>query len=332
MTFSTLPLKSELLTPSPLWDMLDASKLSCFQDCARKYFYQYILGWRIDSPDLAMEFGSAWHCAMEALLRNKKTSSYLDSVPGAYEEFLTYYRRFFDPELDANNEPRGPDGCQSALVEYAAQYINDEFNVLYTEVTGSVPITDTHSMCFKIDAIVEGPEGIYCLEHKTTSMDAEYWKAQWYLSLQVNTYIHTLYTLFRDKVYGAKINTAVFRKKGNLFFRLPVRRTFKHMGQWLWNMSCLVGLLEWNHKALANVTDDQDILTAFPMCDGSCTKYNRSCPYHVFCCSDSWANPLQRAAEPPLGFICSHWDPAAKHAETAKFEVKDGTIRRKETL
>ena len=50
-------------------DVHDASKLQCFMDCPRQYFYRYVLGWSRQGSNIHLIFGEGWHRAMETLLR-----------------------------------------------------------------------------------------------------------------------------------------------------------------------------------------------------------------------------------------------------------------------
>jgi CRISPR/Cas system-associated exonuclease Cas4 (RecB family) len=50
------------------WQVLDATKLQTYMRCPRKFFFNYVLGWKSEIPSNHLVFGSAWHMAMEVLL------------------------------------------------------------------------------------------------------------------------------------------------------------------------------------------------------------------------------------------------------------------------
>ena len=83
-----------VIQPHPTWDIMDSSKLICYKECPRKFFYQYILGWQNAYPNNHLVFGSAWHMAMEWLLNHPK------DIAGAALAFLEYYREHFPPNTD----------------------------------------------------------------------------------------------------------------------------------------------------------------------------------------------------------------------------------------
>ena len=49
----------------PTWNIKDSSKLDTYLDCPRKFFYEHMLGWRVDRPAHALHFGTSWHMARE---------------------------------------------------------------------------------------------------------------------------------------------------------------------------------------------------------------------------------------------------------------------------
>ncbi len=87
--------------PAPSWEVQDASKIKTAMECWRKYFFEYVLGWRHDQPNVHLVFGSAWH---EALAMLYLSDFSLGNVKKAYYEgFLPLYRDTFDEEDDEAN-------------------------------------------------------------------------------------------------------------------------------------------------------------------------------------------------------------------------------------
>jgi len=328
------------VTPVKEWSIWDASKLQLEERCPRRLFYEQFLGWKTEnSANLDLEFGTAWHLAMEHLLLNLHSDRNEDTIYSeAYELFLDHYRQFWDEDWDSDNAPKNPTGAKAALDLYHKQYWSDdkrEMEVLYTEVCGSAPIDEDHNIHFKIDAIIRDRDGLCCLEHKTTKSDNLAWKMQWDLSTQVGTYIHALYCLYPpDKVHGLKVNGAIFRKpkpagKGILLTRVPICKTQEQMLVWLWHRQYQMKMLDWNIQALSESTEDDEVMQCFPMKSQSCTDWNRVCPYHSFCCA--WPNPLRRCSEPPPGFTVGFWNPMERFSD-AKFVVEDGKIEAKKKV
>jgi hypothetical protein len=317
------------LQKHPTWDILDSSKLKCFMTCPRQYFYQYILGWRLDTPNTHLVFGQAWHEAMEHILLHGKDEQ---AIQGAYEKFLAKYREHFPEETDESRAPKTPENVLRGLVEYCNKYDGDAFEVLYTEVAGTVPIDERRLLHWRMDNISRNKEkGIFSLEHKTAYTLDSKWQDSWQLSIQTGLYLHVLYCIYSvEDVWGILINGACFRNaprikkdgtpyatdRGNEFLRVPIQKTKEMMQVWMWTMQHYLDMLEWNMEQLSESKVDDPVMMAFPCNTENCTKYGR-CPYMDFC--TSWANPLQRCHDIPYGFVEEWWDP--KEGETTANKV-----------
>jgi len=301
---------SDFLVPEHYtWEIQDSSKVQAFMDCPRKYFYRYILGWDTDAPNNHLSFGSAWHDAMEYLLLNGYGDS---SVLGAYEAFLRTYRKDFPKETDELFGAKTPARVLEALVEYVLKYKSDfsEFEVLYTEIAGTVPLTEDRKLHFRQDAICKGigAFGYFSLEHKTTGATiSRSWMQQWPLSTQVGTYTHVLYCLYpAEEVYGVRINGSGFLKTKFSFERIPISKTKSAMQVWMWNTLFWLDQIQWNFELLKECKESDEVMMAFPMNTQNCSKWF-GCPYHDFC--TAWPNPLRSCDEVPMGLKIEFWDP-----------------------
>src|SRR5574343_220187 len=106
-----------------LCEVIDSTKLKSFLACPRRYFYEYVLRWEPTGSSLHLNFGEAWHSAMESLLSSlQEKGSYEAGVADAAQAFLTTYRRYFDESEDSANAPKDPDNAIAALAEYAIRY------------------------------------------------------------------------------------------------------------------------------------------------------------------------------------------------------------------
>ena len=305
------------------YDIQDSSKVQEFMDCSRKYFYRYILGWVSDSPNNHLVFGTAWHLAMEHLLLN----GYDDvNIVRAYDLFLNEYRKDFSEETDALFGAKTPSRVMECLLEYAHRYRNDkdEFEVLYTEIAGTVPLTEDRALHFRQDTICKGSEGYFSLEHKTRGSSlTRSWVQEWPLSVQVGTYTHVLYCLFPpEEVYGVKINGAGFLKTKFDLQRFPFAKTKRAMEVWMWTTLYWLDQIYLNFDIFGDATEDDKVMTVFPMNTRNCSKYF-GCPYHDFC--TAWSNPLSHIDEVPMGFKVEFWDPTK--AETVKHKIEMGEMK-----
>lgn len=313
--------------------VVDSTKLKTFMDCPRKYFYEYVLGWRAKQPSLALEFGSAWHIAMETLLKGLKAKGEYDeeTITEAYRGFYDYLSPIFDPKtMGPSMSPKDYGNAMKALVEYTQQYQKEGFEVLYTEISGSVPISDKHEMYFRVDAVCKDSRGMFALEHKTTSRLMSNWAQQWSLSVQVGCYTHVLYCLHGvDGAWGVIVNGTVFRKTENAFVRVPIHKTKDMMQVWLEIVNSYFDMIEREFELL-DTSDKLDAQTmrSFPMNTESCTKYG-VCPFHDMC--SVWPNPLRNTHRVPPHMEVKHWDPRDLD-ENCEMILRRGEVVKKETV
>jgi hypothetical protein len=311
-----------ILQPHSTWAITDATKLQTYMDCPRAYFYEYVIGWRPQSANIHLEFGSAWHLAMEHLIINGYGNQ---SVVDAMAKFQEYYRRFFPELLDDVHHPKTPAMAFVGLMGYIKEYNGETFTPMYTEIAGSVSMTDTKRLHFRMDSILQTPDGIKSREHKTGSMLSRQWIDQWQLKMQTGVYNHVLYCLFpREQVWGVEINGAIFSKKEVKFQRVPARRTIQGMEVWYWNTLEWMEDLERDFDRLLTPDAEKDVvMKCFKQNTENCTKYF-GCRYHDFCMA--WSNPLQHLDEVPSNMKVEYWDPQDMEREAKHVFNLEGRI------
>jgi len=322
-----------MIKEQPTWQVQDPTKLQAYMVCARAYFYEYVLGWRLDEPNIHLEFGSALHLAMEHILLNGFSA---ESLTEAYILFEKYYRDFFSPEMDAIYAPKTPANVMRALPQYAQQYaiLDKDFDVVHTEVAGSVLIDETRKIYFKMDSIIADHRGIFSLDHKTGSRFSPQWANQWAQKIQMGCYTHVLYCMYEkpEDIFGMVVNglfihnppkmkkdgTPYAGAKDTEFHRVPIRKTLLQMIDWLATVNYWYDRLDKDFELLSHTQEDSEIMYAFPKNTESCSHYF-GCKYRDYCAA--WLNPIRKCEEPPVGFIEDHWDPREKQ-ETAKKVVE----------
>jgi hypothetical protein len=308
-----------MIQPHESWKTIDSTKLNAFLECPRAYFYEYMLGWRPEAPNLHLEFGKAWHMAMEHLINNGYSN---ESIAAAFALFNEHYRKYFPDAMDEVNAPKNPGNALRALVQYCEEYKDDKFTPIYTEIAGTVPVDEDKLLHFRMDTILEVDGMIRSLEHKTGSTVSRQWTDQWSLAIQTGTYNHVLYCLYPpEQVWGVEINGVFFQKKENKFLRVPSRRNLKMMNAWQWTVCHTMNMIQFETERMMEVNEDDEVMQAFPCNPTNCTKYF-GCRYHDFCMA--WSNPIGRTEEIPMGFTQTWWDPAEEES-TAKhvFHLED---------
>ena len=322
----------------PTWKINDATKLKCFLECNRKYFYEYILGWRPETPNNHLVFGTAWHKAQEHILLNGYD---VKNVMLAYEAMVTEYRKELGPETDEMFAPKTMENALIVLNAYAKHFEDDlkDWEPKYVEIAGKINLTDDLVLHFRMDSILKHrfKEKIKSIEHKTGS-NTWNWELQWPLSLQNGTYTHVMNCLFHpDMVDGVTFRGSFFRKvkkgweqlKSGVsltvqppyeFMEYPATKSKEQMQVWLWNTIAALDHLHFQFELLNDCKEEDPVLYSFPLNPTSCSDFF-GCQYLDYC--QAWDNPLRRCYEPPLGFKEDHWDPSAKEARYI-FEIDGG--------
>jgi len=317
------------------WNIQDSSKIKTFMECQRKYFYEYVIGWKDERPSNHLIFGSAWHEAMAHLYTHGFSPS---SIQEAFNEgFLPYYRRYIDPGEDELYFPKTPQRALMALIYYTEAWKDDliENEVLeyngkkLIEIGGKISISDRYSVAFRQDTILRGPRGIFSLEHKTGSSSYG-WDTQWKLNPATAIYSHVLYCLFPpEEVAGIKYNGMIFKKtkddaKKDLkepfrhfeVIRAPIYKSTEDMASMLVNIIWWLDSISAEFSHLSQCSPGDDFLACFPQNWTACQNWGRACEYHDFCCF--WRNPLKHLDRLPMGMKVEFWDPTK---EPVKVEV-----------
>jgi len=302
----------DFLPGSEVLGIVDSTKIRCFKTCPRKFFYNYVLHWRPDAPNIHLEFGTAWHLAKEHLFNHGWTDAHVEE---AYAIFLSHYRKFFSEQDDLNLQPKDAGNAHKALKEYVKEYryANEKFTVIGSEVAGRVKLSEDFDMSVKIDLVLADEFGKkWILDHKTSGRDSPTYDEAYYLSDQMFGYTNALFSMFpHEEVKGAYVDISVLRKTGNLHKRLPLVRNFKQMQEWHSTILYWAGLLRVEYQQLSNEIEDDafnaEYLSAFPKNTESCTMYGR-CPYMSLCLQCK--NPVEDGnIEPPQGFRREVWNP-----------------------
>ncbi len=302
----------------PSTQIIDSSKLQTYMDCPRKYFYEHVLGWRSEEPSHNLHFGSCLHSAMDALYSFGFNETALELAKAT---FLDEYRTIFDELTDEIYFPKSPAMVFELLDMYYQDHLKDKdrYEMIYTEIAGSVPILNNFRINFRIDQIAldHQTNQYFIREYKSTSRNDRQWRDQWLLSTQIGTYTHVLYSLYEpNRVNGVNVEQLLFQKKGINHFVLPCRRTPYQMLSWLSSTTRWCDLLKEDLGNLEHKTLDElesaDVMYEFPLNSQSCTKYY-GCEFHPYC--SAWSNPFQHCDEPPIGFKIEYWDPMERPAK-----------------
>lgn len=306
--------------------ILDSTKVKTFKTCPRKYFFEHVQGWNEQGKAHDLIFGIAFHKGLEVLYADWKRTGvpgYTDArIELAYETFLEEYRKSFPPETDELYEPKVPWNVLLMYKLYQEQYDSkDQFEILATELAGGLPITEDASIYFRLDTVCRDDRGVFILEHKTSKWRVDLWAASFKQSMQVGTGLYALNSVFEpSEVYGMVLQGFFFRKlprlknngepyanssSGNEIVRHPIMRSGTRLQDWLTTTQAWVASIQRQEEILAQESEDDNVLLAFPKNEMGCLSYGRECQYADYC--NVWPNPL--GEEMPLGFEKRFWNP-----------------------
>ena len=321
------------LPPNDLVSIHDASKINKFMESPRAYLYRYIFGWVSEENNINFGFGSAMHDAMEVFAKHGLGE---DIVSYAQIAFFDRFKQEF-PNTDTWEDfaPKDPDRALKALEDYADhyRYIDVADQTLYTEISGSIPIRSDRSLHFKLDTLIKRGAKFISREHKTTKQMGATWENQWQNSLQVEGYNFALNVLkdtliesFGNGVIGGvEVNgICVYMRNPAKFQRVPILRQKEHLEMFLTAVNIWIDYIERELEILSECSPDDKTLKAFPCNTASCTHYG-GCQYSDIC--RAFANPLQIAKTPPIGYEISHWDPRRPDPltpPTTTFDIAEG--------
>lgn len=317
----------------PSFSFLDSSKLTSYMECGRRYFFEYLLGWRPEIGSIHTDFGSAVHVGMEHMLNGGDADE-------AYALFYDHLTKIHPPPYD--HPTKNPEKARLMFQAYEKHY-SDTWRVKYTEIVGKVPIIlDPYrvDLTLRIDAVVEDTYGLVVIDHKTASRFDKLWEAQFNLSVQVNCYLHAAASHWGwDNVFGFLVNGIAFMKRKENpyeFKRAMIRRTPRAIEQWIMTCRTWIDKYLWEMNALNRVDPKASTMRVegeghfgsavelFPQNPKSCTNYGMVCPYMDMC--EAWHNPLDHIGEgeAPTGMVVERWDPTERDFN---YELTDGEIK-----
>lgn len=331
-----------MITPQPTWSIYDSSKIQAYMDCPRRYFYEYILGFRTEGFNIHLIFGEALHLALEHIERNKAAYAHGKLALLLAESYLIFYNKFRahvspEQELEAS-KVKTCDTAARILKQYIDSTANNPETCLDTEIAGQVYINETDAIAYRVDYL--GTKNLtntkFVRDHKTASYMGKTWVDAWDTSFQMGTYSHLLYSIFpEDEVAGIEINglgvRAALKANELPHLRVPVYKSKNSMADWLWHANHYVDAIKADTAKVLEHTPEDQTLKAFPKNSTACTKYY-GCPFLAIC--GQWDNPLGKCLEieqdssvevevldtiptrtilePPIGFVTSWWNPLDK--------------------
>ena len=79
--------------------------------------------------------------------------------------------------------------------------------------------------------------------------------------------------------------------------RIPVTLSPESLRSWHFHALDTAQDIKREYERLSESSEKNPVMKAFPMNEGSCFKYGKTCPYLLMC--ESWANPLAHQGRIP---------------------------------
>lgn len=306
------------------------SSISAYRSCPRRFYYSYVLGWKLEAKDDPLIFGSAWHTAMDVIWQadfNDLSNKY-DVIEPAYAAFLNSWEAEGGVPLDELSDmetlkklgARTPMVAQEMMYEYVdrrASFIRD-FDLIDYEYPFGVPVDPEQPDLFyvgKIDKIGRLNGNIVGIEHKTTT---QYRKSDtnpfrysfvedFYPDHQVEGYQYTLHMLYEENALGGiYVDGALVHKDvHDGFIFIPVEEPLSALNLWLWEVRNTIDEIDAHLEISENTGPTEPYMAAFPRDTNRCHSFGKSCPYLEQC--RVWPNP--RGKPMPPGFAHAEWNP-----------------------
>jgi hypothetical protein len=323
--------------------VLDNSTISSFRECRRKAYYRYTEHWVKDGPEPAsLAFGRGWHAGLDAMYLQfytiRKELSTLDKSANwnayrATDEFKDHladsaYKAFVKDWVDAGysehmslddidaDPKRTPVRAHNMFIQYIElnSEILNRWNLVGSEVPFVVPLSDHNDKYWyggRMDKVVSTDEGLWLVEHKTTSL---YSKSNGFQSAfadsfspnsQIEGYMYALQFLQsqdrlpKDPIAGVMVDAALVHKQQFHFKRIPIYYDERLVAQWYHEVQEYMYMYECAQR-------DSHWLRNTDSCQG---KYGR-CSYIDLCKMYPDSDELRATiSESPPGYVKRPWTP-----------------------
>lgn len=190
------------------------SEIETFLRCRRQWKYESSnkMGLRTinPSPSAALHVGTVVHAVLEANVSLRRRPNIQAVIDASEIELENYYRSLVGVGWSPSEREivRSSRDLISGVCNHYFNYYGDinplgpDYTYRHAEITFSVPIPGTeHNLRGTIDGIAEGEDGVYLVEHKTTSQGfPEATELQ--IGRQLQSYVWAARTLLGRPVQG----------------------------------------------------------------------------------------------------------------------------------
>jgi hypothetical protein len=310
----------------------DSTSLGLFKECARKYYYTIIVGYRKDGESAHLKFGIHYHSGLE--FYDKQRALGLDHEQALHATVRKILVDTWDYEYDrapAEGEPpvaipgtgaawesNHPLKTRANLIRsvvwYLEEFKDDAAKTIIlangqpaVELSFRFNVDDNLVLCGHLDRVVSWMDGAYVMDRKTsTTTLSSYYFDQYEPDNQMSLYTLAGRLVYNTPVRGVVIDAAQIAVGFTRFDRGLTYRSEASLDEWLDATRAYVAQAaemadEYHQRVAASETFPE---RAFPMNDKSCHKYG-GCPFRAYCAKD----PQVRKTFLDTDFEIRPWNP-----------------------
>jgi hypothetical protein len=247
----------------------------------------------------------------------------LEAWSKSWVEYGMPHPRDMGPDVMKEFSPRTPIIAHEMLIAYYQKRhkMIKDMEIIAIERPFAVPLSAEDESLFyvgRIDKVVAPTRSsVRGIEHKTTtsskkSLDGDVkirpvFAETFSPNSQVDGYLYTLHMLYPEKEVDVWVDASLVSKTGEDFRFIPVQKKHEHLDQWLWTTHYWIDQIGRNRELLAEASEADRYMAAFPQDTSSCFDFNTQCGFLPLC--KSRANPLTWGEDPPQHYITDVWDP-----------------------
>lgn len=281
----------------------DNSSLSTLRTCARKYYYQNILGLRPRGANVHLVFGTLYHGALEHYDRLRaKGQDYQSAVRETLKKLMVDSKDFESDHKTKNRpillravqgylEHFKDDPAKTLILDNGQPAVELSFRF---EIDLQTPFQTPYMLTGHLDRIASFDEELYVLDRKTTSKSFAYdFMETFKPSAQMMQYTSGSKVVFHPNIKGVIIDAVYITTNLDEYSRFMAGYTKDQLEEWFKNTTFYIKLAEQYHTA-----------EYWPQNFEACHVYS-GCIFRALCGRDPSVRDMIVRTE----YVVDRWDP-----------------------
>jgi len=292
----------------------DSTSLGLFKECARKYFYTIIRGFKSRGESVHLTFGIHYHSALEHYDKQRALgANHIEAMRSSLLKVMT--DTWVDGAPWESDHPlKTRDNLIRSVIWYLDEFEHDKAETVIlangqpaVELSFRFAIDEHLVLCGHLDRVVNWMDGTYVMDRKTsTTTLSSYYFDQYEPDNQMSLYTLAGRLVYNTPVRGVIIDAAQIAVGFTRFDRGLTYRSEATLEEWLDSTRAFVAqAAEMADEYHQHVADGQRFPErAFPLNDKSCHKFG-GCSFRKICSR----SPEVREAFLQTDFEVKPWNP-----------------------